>query len=186
MKTKLSVLLLGFFLFFTFAQGAGEKVDSKKIAEGLQKAINNHDATMMAKLYTEDAILVMSGEPEPIRGRKAIEKNHVALFRAFPDMKIEFTLVLESGNYIVFEQIVRGTHKGPFPTPAGDLPATGRNTKPSQEEENPDELRHGMIPRRYFHDLPSLYRRVTPRSQAGLDRFDRGPFPGINNPMGGD
>jgi len=126
MKTKLSVLLLGLFLFFTFAQGAGEKVDSKKIAEGLQKAINNHDAAMMAKLYTEDAILVMSGEPEPIRGRKAIEKNHVALFRAFPDMKIEFILVLESGNYIVFEQIVRGTHKGPFPTPAGDLPATGR------------------------------------------------------------
>ena len=61
-----------------------------------------------------------------------------------------------------------------------DLPATGRNTETPQEEEKPDELRHGMIQRRYVHGLPSLYRRVVPRSQADLDRFDRGPFPGIN------
>lgn len=129
MRSKVSVfLVLSLTLIMSFAQGSEKKakVDLKKVANGVLKAMNSHDATKMAELYTEDAIYIVSGEPEPIRGRKAIEKNHVTLFRAFPDMKIEFTLVLESGNYIVFEQIVHGTHKGLFSTPAGDIPATGR------------------------------------------------------------
>jgi len=67
-----------------------------------------------------------------------------------------------------------------------DIPGTGYNTDHPQEEENPDEVRHGMIPRSYFHGTNAHIKKVTPRSQASLDRFDTTKFPGINNSVEAD
>jgi len=117
------------FLFMTLAQGSAEnaKVDLKKVADKIHEAINIGDAAAISKLYTEDAMMIMPGEPEPVRGRKAIEENMAGWFRAFPDVKTKFSSVLISENYIVIEWIWEGTHSGPFTTPEGDLPATGRD-----------------------------------------------------------
>jgi len=127
MKTKLSVLLvMCLFLVMLVAQGSGEKVDLKKVADKVTKAFNAHDAVAVASFYTEDAIMMGSGEPEPIKGRKAIEENQVAWYRAFPDVKIDTYRTLVSENYIVIEFSFKGTNSGPLKTPEGDLPATGR------------------------------------------------------------
>ena len=95
----------------------------------MQKAWDNQDMAALVQLYAEDATMIMPGEPEPIRGRKAIEKNQADFLRAMPDFSIEFTLILISGNHIVFEGVSRGTFTGPLVSPEGDIPPTGRSVK---------------------------------------------------------
>ena len=130
MRGKISVfLLVGLILIFSLAQAYEEKakVDLKKVADNVLKAVNSGDAAAVARLYTEDAVMIMPGEPEPIRGRKAIEENQAAFLRAMPDFKVEFTLILISGDHIAFEGVGRGTFTGPFASPEGEIPPTGRS-----------------------------------------------------------
>jgi steroid delta-isomerase-like uncharacterized protein len=114
------------------AQAAAEeqhKADLKKLAEKVQDAFDNQDMAALAQLYAEDATMIMSGEPEPIQGREAIERTVSAVFRAMPDYSAEFTLILISGNYIVFEGVSQGTFTGPLASPEGDIPPTGKSVK---------------------------------------------------------
>ena len=130
MKRKISFfLLVSFILVLSFAQGSEEnaKVDLKKVADKLLKTIKSHDAAAMSRIYAEDAMMTMPGEPEPVRGRKAIEENMAGWFRAFPTVKMEFSTVLISENYIVIEWVWQGPHTGPLASPEGDIPATGRD-----------------------------------------------------------
>ncbi len=132
MRSKISVfLMVGLILIFSLAQGYEEKakVDLKKVADNYLKTVNSGDAAAVARLYTEDAIMIMPGEPEPIQGRKAIEENQAALFRAMPDFKVEFTLILISGDHVTFEGVGRGTFTGPLASPEGDIPPTGSSVE---------------------------------------------------------
>jgi predicted ester cyclase len=45
------------------------------------------------------------------------------------DFKVRFLTVMAMGNQIVFEQLIRAKHTGPFVTPEGEIPATGRSVK---------------------------------------------------------
>ncbi len=133
MKTKLSVLLLSlvvcFFLVFSFAQGFGDSVDLKKMAEKITKTLNSRDAAATANLYTEDAVYYEPNEPKSLRGRKAMEKNYANYFRAFPDIGVETKSVFVDGNHIIIEGEWSGTNTGPLATPEGELPATGHKIK---------------------------------------------------------
>jgi steroid delta-isomerase-like uncharacterized protein len=147
MKKLFMILPLVFLLCFTFgcqdkeaiaeleamkAQAEVEeqnKADLKKLAEKLQKAWDNQDMNALVQLYAEDATMIMPGEPEPIQGREAIEKNQAAFLRAMPDMTLKFTTILISGNHIVFEGVAQGTFTGPLASPEGDIPPTGKSAK---------------------------------------------------------
>lgn len=132
MRGKVSILLMmSLLIVFSLAPISAVKsqVDLKKVADKITKAYNSRDAAVMAQLYSEDALVIQSGEPEPIRGRKAIEESMAAFLRAFPDLEIEFLNILISDNHIVFEQVVRGTNTGPLPSPEGDIPPTGRRVE---------------------------------------------------------
>jgi len=145
MKKLLLVIPLVFLLCFTFAcqdkeamaelealkaqaeAKAQNKANLEKLAESLQKAWDNKDVAALVQLYAEDATMIMPGEPEPIQGREAIEKNQAAFLRAMPDMSVEFTLILISGNYIVFEGVSQGTFTEPLASAEGDIPPTGKS-----------------------------------------------------------
>ena len=146
MKKLLMVLPLVILLCFTFscqdkeamaeleemkAQAAVEeqnKADLEKLAEKVQEAYDNLDFAAFAQLYAEDATIIRPGEPEPI-GREDQERNQAAGLRAMPDLSVEFTLILISGNYIVFEGVSQGTFTGPWASPEGDIPPTGKSMK---------------------------------------------------------
>jgi len=130
MRYKVSVfLLVGLILVFSVAQGYEEKakVDMKKVADNIVKAYKSVDAAAMANLYAEDAIVIAAGEV--IRGRKAIQEHMETMFRAFPDFKVEFTLILISGDHITFEGVGRGTFTGPLASPEGEIPPTGKKVE---------------------------------------------------------
>jgi steroid delta-isomerase-like uncharacterized protein len=46
---------------------------------------------------------------------------------AFSDMRIETLAVVADESHAAGEFVGGGTHDGPLPTPAGEIPATGRN-----------------------------------------------------------
>jgi ketosteroid isomerase-like protein len=46
--------------------------------------------------------------------------------RAFPDMHRELYSLYTSGDVVVVELSLNGTHKGPLELPAGTIPATGK------------------------------------------------------------
>jgi len=101
--------------------------DLKEIADRLLAAFNGHDAGALAQLYTEDQVTILPGAPEPVRGRKGKEELLSGFFRAFPDLKVDLALVLVSGNHIVCEGDLRGTHTGPLLSHEGEIPPTGRS-----------------------------------------------------------
>lgn len=105
------------------------KNEIEKLAENLQKALNDKDMKALVQHYTEDAVMFMPGEPEPIKGREAIAKNQGEFLRAIPDFKLSFNLVLTSGNHTAFEGVVKGTFTGPLATPEGDIPPTGKKVE---------------------------------------------------------
>ena len=97
-----------------------------QIAEQLTRTVSTRDAVAAAQLYSEDAIYMLPGEQEPLRGRKAIEGSYATFFRAFPDFNIELTFGMVSGEHYAGEGVFRGTHTGPLASPQGDVAPTGR------------------------------------------------------------
>jgi predicted ester cyclase len=62
----------------------------------------------------------------PLHGREAV-REYVGRFRqAFPDGTHAIDRAVESGQTIAVEGRWRGTHTGPFATPQGEVPPTGR------------------------------------------------------------
>ena len=130
MKNRFLVLLLtGLFLVMFVSQGTAQKpkLDLKKIADKIVKTMNSGDPVALANLYTQDAVMIQSGEPGPIRGRAALEKSYKAMFRAFSDLKVEYSSIIFSGDTIVFEGISHGIFTGPMTTPEGEVAPTGKS-----------------------------------------------------------
>jgi steroid delta-isomerase-like uncharacterized protein len=100
------------------------KADPKQVMKKLLEAYNSHDAAAVAALYVQDAITKLN--LEVTEGREAIEQLMIDWFRAFPDMKIDFWHYVVSEEYVAVECTLRATHTGPFTTPEGEIPATGR------------------------------------------------------------
>jgi predicted ester cyclase len=62
----------------------------------------------------------------PLHGRDAV-REYVGRFReAFPDARHTIDRAVESGSAVAVEGRWTGTHTGPFATPQGDVPPTGR------------------------------------------------------------
>ena len=130
MKTKLCVfLLVGVLLVMVSTQGYAEKqkLDLKKVADKIVKTMNSGDPVALANLYTQDAVMIQSGEPGPVRGHAALLKYQQDFYRAFPDLKVEFPSIFYSGDTIIFEGVGHGTFTGPMATPEGDVAPTGKS-----------------------------------------------------------
>jgi steroid delta-isomerase-like uncharacterized protein len=59
-------------------------------------------------------------------GYRAFVGNWAA---AFPDSRVEIRTVVSEGEYLCVEFTGRGTHDGPFQTPGGTIPPTGRTVE---------------------------------------------------------
>ena len=89
-----------------------ETLDSKRDTEGV------------ASLFAIDCVYVEPGGPH--EGREAIRAIAEMTHTAFPDMKIEASLVLEHDDTVMAEWTFRGTHTGPLRLPDGsEVPPTG-------------------------------------------------------------
>jgi steroid delta-isomerase-like uncharacterized protein len=115
-------------LSFVFLQSCAKNNndDIRQLAMKFGEAMNKKNSDALLELYADDAVMIIAGESGPLKGKEAIRANQEAYFRAFPDMKMEFTTILTSKDEFCIEWILRGTNTGPLSTPEGEIAPTGR------------------------------------------------------------
>jgi len=88
---------------------------------------NAGDVNGLLDLYTPDAELTSPGMNA--KGREQIRGFTAAWLQGFPDAKITSKRYITVGSTVVEEGVFTGTHTGAFPTPMGDIPATGKRVE---------------------------------------------------------
>ncbi|MBB4858723.1 steroid delta-isomerase-like uncharacterized protein [Novosphingobium chloroacetimidivorans] len=86
---------------------------------------NGQDVDRFAAFFHEDGYFQDEASGQQWYGdnvRQPIE----ALGVAFPDMHRELLRFYATGDTVIVELKLQGTHKGDFPSPIGTLPATGK------------------------------------------------------------
>jgi ketosteroid isomerase-like protein len=75
--------------------------------------------------FTPDGVFRNQGTGQEFRGRDLA--NQLEVFAtAFPDMHRELHRVYESGDRVIVELALQGTHKGPLDMGMGIIPPTGK------------------------------------------------------------
>ena len=86
--------------------------------------LKNWDATM--RTLAPGVVYDEVGTGRQIRGAVDVIAAWKGWAAAFPDSKATFDAAHVSGDTVILEITWRGTHTGPLRTPAGEIPATGR------------------------------------------------------------
>jgi steroid delta-isomerase-like uncharacterized protein len=93
-------------------------------AEDFLAAFNAHDAARIRDGYSEDVVFQAPGVE--LEGSEAATEYAMTYIRAFPDVRLTATNVVEAGEWVAIEFDYEGTHEGPLATPDGEIPPTGR------------------------------------------------------------
>jgi steroid delta-isomerase-like uncharacterized protein len=92
-------------------KGAGVPAP-QEIVEQLNRTLNEHDIAAGRALYAADAHLVMaSGHQLDLDGLDRLTQMTI---KAFPDMHIDVRRCLVDGDVVITEEVLEGTHEGPF------------------------------------------------------------------------
>ena len=87
--------------------------------------LEGHNPAIVDEIYAPDCVIYANHIPRAQKfGREGFKVYGAYLYGAFPDMKIEHTMVVteESGEYQMVFWRFQGTHLGPM----GPIPPTGR------------------------------------------------------------
>ncbi len=97
------------------------------LAEGKTK-----DSARFASMFTGDGYFWNVSMGEKYRG-KEISDSIDAIASTFPDIHRELKQVYVTGDVVVVELSINGTHKGDMPVPGGSIPPppAGRSTRPA-------------------------------------------------------
>src|SRR6516165_5723114 len=72
----------------------------------------SHNAASVASFYAQGGWLSINGG-QRAQGRPAIAREAQAFMTAFPDMRVTFDRLVESGDAIQFHWTLTGTYAGP-------------------------------------------------------------------------
>jgi predicted ester cyclase len=99
--------------------------DAAKIFATCWDHFNQRAWDKFSACYAPNAVTTTAGHAEKLEGRAAIVEKGAKMFvSAFPDIRGEAQLTLIADKRVSAIVWVRGTHKGPLPTPNGPVPAT--------------------------------------------------------------
>jgi steroid delta-isomerase-like uncharacterized protein len=101
-------------------------------------------------LFTDDGVFYDASAGKEYRGAD-IGRTVEIYARAFPDMHRELYSFYLTGNTVVVELSLNGTHKGPLALPMGTIPATGK--KMSTPCADVFQIKDGKV--KIFHCYPS-------------------------------
>src|ERR1700754_873220 len=77
-------------------------------------------------MFTEDGTFTDESIPYTYRGPSELGKTVEVYAKAFPDMHRELDKFYVTGDIVVVELRLQGTHRGPLQMPMGVIPATGK------------------------------------------------------------
>jgi len=121
--TMLSTIFLVVLVSGSTSAQTGDEL--RAIHQEFCTALNAHDVNQLMTFYADDAVLDFVPVPPPVSGKGAIREWFESLFRAFPDFQGAHGLVLVSGNILIHEHVVSGTHLGDWM----GIPATGKKAQ---------------------------------------------------------
>jgi steroid delta-isomerase-like uncharacterized protein len=129
--------------------------DNIQLAEKQIAALNARDLDQYLSRIDDSYVGESETAPGPIRGREGVRQNLEMLLKAFPDLRLEVEQILASGDQVVAQLRVTGTHKGNF---AGIAPT---NKSVSWRGCNVVELRNGKAIRgRLYADNATLFQQL--------------------------
>ena len=95
------------------------------VHDAANAALNAHDVALYMSYFTDDIVYDYMSSPPSMEGKEAVAGFFGSLFQAFPDFHVEQRHILVSGNILVTECTVTGTHLEEW---AG-IPATGKSVQ---------------------------------------------------------
>ena len=103
--------------------------DSLRVIEAIENAMGARDWEAWANLHTENVILHSPDSPEPTQGREKVQAWYKGFVDGFPDLDVKTLRSFASGDWVVGEYTVSGTHTGPLPGPEGEIPPTNKRVQ---------------------------------------------------------
>jgi len=100
------------------------ELDPEQVVRNAYKVAEEQDVPGWISLFTEDGTFTDTSIGVTYRGQSLGDTVEVYA-RAFPDMHRELFSVYVSGNIVVVQLALQGTHTGPLATPMGVLAPTG-------------------------------------------------------------
>lgn len=141
------------------------------LVRSLFDAFNDGDLARASALVTDDFELVDVSAGQTFRGREGC-RQWLELFKtALPDARTEIVSLISDEARVASEHIGRGTHTGPFVTPAGTIPPTQRAVELRIGEFY--ELREGKIAKlRAYYDSATMMRQLglLPPAGSGVEK----------------
>lgn len=100
--------------------------DTAAFARATYDAFNRNDFDWILASVAEDVEVLVVPFGQTFTGRSGFRQFMQGFKTAFPDCNVTVTAQVATEDAVVNESIVRGTHRGPLISSAGEIPATGR------------------------------------------------------------
>ena len=101
-------------------------LDNEQIVRQAYKIAEDKDLEGWVAAFTEDGTFTDESIGVTWSGPDGLPEQVENYARAFPDMHRELYQLYVSGNMVVVQLALQGTHLGPLHLPAGTLPSTGK------------------------------------------------------------
>jgi steroid delta-isomerase-like uncharacterized protein len=95
------------------------------IAEHVYDAYGRGDLDACLRLFAPDCQVTFPGAP-PLSGPEQIRPFLQAQLNAFPDGRHNVRRMIEQGSLVAAELVFTGKQTGPYETPSGAIPPSGR------------------------------------------------------------
>ena len=99
---------------------------ARTIVDWYLKARNEANLSLLDRIYSHDVIVHDPSQPQEIIGLAALEGQYRSTHAAIPDINFSMDDLYIKGDRIVWMFTMAGTITGPFCTPVGKLPPTGK------------------------------------------------------------
>jgi steroid delta-isomerase-like uncharacterized protein len=140
--------------------GTWGMADPRSVIEQVVESVNRHDTDAWDTLFSPDCrCITATGRTVDVPGLQRVLANTL---RAFPDLQVRVERWVIDGDVVVTEELMEGTHKGPF---AGLAPTGRRMHIPLVHVSRVVDGR--VVERIGYHDTAAIIRQLRAEDEAG-------------------
>ncbi|MFB8237511.1 nuclear transport factor 2 family protein [Kitasatospora purpeofusca] len=100
--------------------------ENEKIVRNAYRVAEEQDVAGWIAAFTEDGTFTDMSVPITYRGAEQLGRTVEVYAKAFPDMHRELERFYVTGDVVIVQLRLQGTHLGPLELPSGTVPPTGR------------------------------------------------------------
>ncbi|MFI6846373.1 nuclear transport factor 2 family protein [Kitasatospora sp. NBC_00085] len=101
-------------------------LENEKIIRNAYQVAEEQDVAGWVAAFTEDGTFTDMSVPLTYRGADELGRTVEVYAKAFPDMHRELERFYVTGDVVIVQLRLQGTHLGPLELPSGTVPPTGK------------------------------------------------------------